>query len=272
MNGAFIDYLNLNKAQLEQKCGVRFCCYFFNRTFHKAQFYAEKFQGIALKSLAESEFVKHQIKAIDALFLGVKPQQLDELDLNFSLDVFNSSAIVSILAGSSRDEIAHRFQTTPGRVVRLMANLSIAKKEGIILSYGDQSFPWIKDLLLEAGQFISLDSEEHIDHLTTYTASMPGILYHLLHFMALKLKEDCAREKISLPCSSELLLLQMLKGATTQAMDQSSSLNFLDLYSKVASKKGVTEAMALYLEENDIDKHLQKMFDRGFEKILQLKK
>jgi len=187
------------------------------------------------------------VNSVDILFLGVKPQQLnDALD---SLALLPSSlTIVSLLAGTSLETLAKHCESGTG-IVRTMPNTPALINQGVTAickndTVNSDALNTIQSLFDSVGS-IQFVEESHMDIVTALSGSGPAFVYALARDMVQEGVSQGLSENSALQLVSETLI-----GAAKMLQTQSKPPN--ELISDVASPGGTTEAGLNAYSEQDI--------------------
>lgn len=226
---------------------------FYNRTFEKAKLLSDYLGGIGIQK-------KSELKKYDFIFLGVKPQNIDEIGF-LKNHLKPTSTIVSLLAAIDLSQLQTFF--SHDKITRLMPNLGAFVKEGVYLqintsSVEESAIKSIKQILSFSGETFDIDTEETFDHLTMYTSCMPGVISNLFQIISEQMtfiESDPEKKK---------LLTKTLLGTAHYLKGSDEAESFGDVTAKVASKGGVTEALNKSLVANEIE----KTFKIGFESAM----
>ncbi|MEO1731908.1 MAG: pyrroline-5-carboxylate reductase dimerization domain-containing protein [Pseudomonadota bacterium] len=183
----------------------------------------------------------------DAVLLGFKPQQLDELAPVFIRLAGEGVAVHSLLAGLSLDQLRKAFPSAKAHV-RVMPNLaSRINKSPVILAHdglseGDQAA--VGALYEELGTAVWLEDESNYDLLTALAGSGPGFVYRFIDALAI------AAERLgAAPEHAQSLAKAMVDGASSLAA--ASDISPGELANRVASPKGMTREGLDVLDSNE---------------------
>ena len=208
----------------------------------------------------------------DALLLGVKPQQLDDVAPALGAMIGPQTVVLSILAGVELTALASRFPTARAHV-RIMPNLSAAigkspvalAERGLDPAGREAIFALMQPL--GSPQWIA---EESFDLVTALVGSGPAFVYRFIDALA-----KGAAELGLDPADSEKLSLAMVEGAALLA--SSSPQRPGELAERVASPGGTTRA-GLDVLDNDaalariVCETLRAARDRGAEMAQEARK
>ena len=187
------------------------------------------------------------IDQVDLIFLGVKPEDLNTLNLDFK-----NKIIVSMAAKTNLDSLIKLFGNRP--IVRIMPNLNVAINQGSIAytSYqlNEQTNQEIISILNLLGKVWIID-ETKFSGFVALAGSLPALLYRFIDVIS-----DTATEE-------GYLKAEALKIASYTISSSATYLNQIksdpkELITKVASKNGTTEAGLTLLKENNFDEILSE--------------
>jgi pyrroline-5-carboxylate reductase len=255
MKIAVIGCGNMAKSVVEQiyksNKSVNFYTYTPSQT--RALDLANIVNGIHVKSLDDFDYDN-----IDIWLFGFKPQQVNEVKLQFNGRLKNKK-IVSMLAAISIEKVHRLFGSE--NILRIMPNTPIGLGEGVTLylsnfkSLSEEFMP-----LLEVGSVnIETDSDTQLDELTVFSGSGPAYIFYFALSLQKKMIQMGYSEKLSRKLINQLFL------GSSKLIEQ-SSLSLDDLINQVTSKGGVTiEAIKSYrdarlnkISSDAIDKALEK--------------
>ncbi len=188
-----------------------------------------------------------QVKNVDWVLLGCKPQQLK--DLSVTLDNrFKESLFVSMLAAVSE---ADQLKILGAKdLIRIMPNLPVEYNEGICLLSSDTGKSRLGSFqtLFEKLGTSMVVKEEELDELTLLTGSGPAFFYEFARELSASFSslDDLAREK---------LIRQVMKGSSHSA--QHSKLSLTEMTEAVTSKAGVTIAVLSHWRESNFSEFVK---------------
>lgn len=171
----------------------------------------------------------------DALMLGVKPQQLDDIAVH-AARLAGVPLLISILAGVEPDAIAARFSA--GTIVRAMPNLPVAFGKGVVALNGVEADTdaraAIDALMAPLGLNVWIEADQ-FDAVTALAGSGPAFVYRFIDGLA---GAGCA---VGLPVelAQRLAIATVEGGALAAAGAQEPPSVLAD---RVASKGGSTRA------------------------------
>lgn len=121
----------------------------------------------------------------DAVMLGMKPQQIDDVAAMHGAAIVGVPLLISILAGVEEAAIARRFRA--GALVRAMPNLPVAIGKGVVAlhsaSAGDNARAGVDTLMAPLG-LVEWVRPDQFDVVTALAGSGPGFLYRYIDAMA----------------------------------------------------------------------------------------
>ena len=216
-----------------------------------------------LRSIPEEKF--------DAIVLGVKPHMLGRVAADVAKVAGADTAILSILAGVTLDDLRDRFPRA-GSVVRIMPNLAVALGKSplaLVADGPDGSGPdssWRRafdNFLAPLGTPEWLPDETQYDLVTALAGSGPAFLYRFIDALG------SAGRRLGLESEqADRLALATVEGAA--ALAASSPHDPAALADRVASPGGMTREGLDVLDAGDalidlLTRTLQKARDRGAE-------
>lgn len=174
-----------------------------------------------------------QVKNVDWILVGCKPQQLKDL-ANTITDRFKESLFVSILAAVSEED--QRAILSAKDLIRIMPNLPVEFNEGICLLCSTSAKARLisfETLFSKLGTSLIV-TEPELEELTLLTGSGPAFFYEFSRELAgaFESLDEIKREK---------LIRQVLKGSSVTV--QYSKQNLSEMTDAVTSKGGVTIAV-----------------------------
>lgn len=223
----------------QKKPEERFLTY--TPSFTRAQTLAEAVKGEAVKELSD-------LRECDALIIGCKPQQFEELAANLT-KAFDLSGkyIISIMAAVPAVSVIDKLGSK--MVTRIMPNTPALLGEGVSLAFHskDVTESWRQksyEYFSACSKVHILNSESLFDQVTTVTGSGPAYVFYFAKTLADNLKAWGVNES-----DSRAMVTQLFKGAAA-LMEASPDKNLGTLIDEVTSKGGVTiEAVKVYQEK-----------------------
>lgn len=214
----------------------------FTPSFTRAQVLAEAVKGRAVNELSE-------LQNCEAVIIGCKPQQFDELAGNLMkvLDL-SQTYIISIMAAVPAESIRKKLGAR--MVTRIMPNTPALMGEGVSLTFHSEAVTadWRKrceQYFSACSKVHQLESEALFDQVTTVTGSGPAYVFYFAKTLADNLKAWGVSES-----ESRAMVTQLFKGAAS-LMEASPEKDLGTLIDEVTSKGGVTiEAVKVYQGKN----------------------
>jgi pyrroline-5-carboxylate reductase len=234
----------------------KFCLYTPTQT--RAHDLAKLLDGDVLKNPHEVwDWVKIN-GPIHYVFLFFKPQQMPA-GLDPWLDLFrlHKASMVSFLAAVDIQQLtAIAGINTP--IVRVMSNTAAKIAAGVHLWACNSSYHGneIQELLAVSGKVFAV-SEGQLDKLTTVTACLPGLLFHL----SSKLKLYAESFGLHSPQSDEMINEVLWGASLYQKLEGKKSEILRD---EVTSKGGMTESALVFIEQNKIFESFIQALDIAF--------
>lgn len=203
----------------------------------------------------------------DIIWLGIKPQNSEEvLEQVRELD-FSGKTVVSPIAGKSIDYIERYIgKSTP--IVRIMPNLAIEYGNSVTAVACNESHSSLKeeiiDFLKEAGQVVFVP-ETHFALFTAIFGSGPAFLLKLIDVQRSRILElGMAENEVN------IMMAGLLSGTADYFRNNCDQFTIDQLISNIASRGGTTEAGLKYLKDNNIDKHYDNVIDMAVKRGVEL--
>lgn len=204
-----------------------------------------------------------ELDSENLIILAVKPNKISEVVREFKKE----HLFISIAAGIKTSTIKELKPNSS--VVRLMPNLPLVARQGVIGMFGDKSnYPITKELFTPLGKIIELENEELMDAITALSGSGPAYVFSFLHAMA----EGGVKCGLSYNISFELAL-QTLKGSVAyieQLKNENLFHHPIELRNKVTSPAGTTIYGLEVLEENSFHSSLMKAIFAAYQRAKDL--
>lgn len=203
----------------------------------------------------------NQVKAVDVVLLGCKPQQLKDLSVTLPSHL-RSNLFVSMLAA-----IPEKTQLDilgAKEMIRIMPNMPVKHREGITLLSSESAQSRLKSfetLFSKLGTSMAV-KEEELEELTLLTGSGPAFFYEFAKNFSESFEslDEKAREK---------LVRQVLKGAAVSALNSTEDLSVMR--EAVTSKGGVTIAVLEHWWNENLGQLIRAGINRGKERAQELK-
>lgn len=189
------------------------------------------------------------------VMLGFKPQKLDEVVPELDSHVGSETILVSMLAGVKAETLRQRFPHA-GVIVRVMPNLPVAQRRGVVALYSDDLDPvaraTVGALMTVLGLAPWCDDERQFAAIGAVAGAGPAYFARLAEAMAR------GGERLGLdPELAEAVAAQTLAG--TGAMAAATGESMAGIAKRVASPRGTTEQGLAVLDAPD---GLQPLVDR----------
>lgn len=202
----------------------------------------DELKAIKCKSCAEV------VKAVEYIFLAIKPQQLDEVLDEMGGEVDESKVIVSILAGITDEYLASRT-TQNAKVVLVMPNTPLLLGEGATaLSRNehvtDTEFSLVCDIFGSCGIY-SVVPKDKMKEIIAINGSSPAFIYLYAQYFI----EYAESVGIDRQAATELFA-KSLTGSAKMITDSGRTID--ELITMVSSKGGTTIAGLEKLRENGL--------------------
>lgn len=192
--------------------------------------------------------------------LSMKPQDLlaaiDPLGGIF----LEKQIVISLAAGVKLNTLKKHLPLC--RWIRLMPNTPTLIGQGLVGYFTDQEEDSYLDTLVEdlfkpLGRCVKLKDEEQFESFMVSCSSGVGFVYELMIYWQDWLIEHGFEEDLA-----KSLTLETFQGAT-QLARQSGQIDLEELQTRVASKKGVTEAGLQSMRESEIERSLRVAFEKA---------
>lgn len=219
---------------------------------------ASKLSGrVGARSVADLS----QVKNVDWILVGCKPQQLKELSATLD-GRFKESLFVSMLAAVSEEDQLKILGAK--ELIRIMPNLPVEYNDGIILLSSITAkgrLSSFQTLFEKLGNSLIVQESE-FEELTLLTGSGPAFFYEFARELAASFTslDEAQREK---------LVRQVMKGSSLSA--QNSKLSLQEMTDAVTSKAGVTIAVLNEWRESKFSQFIQKGIEAGRKRTEEIK-
>ncbi|MDP3397928.1 MAG: pyrroline-5-carboxylate reductase dimerization domain-containing protein [Bacteroidales bacterium] len=210
------------------------------------------------KNLKCSMSVNELVANSDIIWLGVKPQNLDEVLSQLANTNINDKLIISPVAGKKIAYIEHALgHKMP--IIRIMPNLAMEYGNSVTAYTTNHAVHkhknFTKKMLQSSGQLIEID-ETHFDLFTAIFGSGPAFLLKLIDVQKEKIRELGLKDN-----QMNNMLAGLLEGTAAYYRNNCNNFSIDELISNIASKGGTTEAGLNYLNENHIDTHFENVIN-----------
>ncbi|MBL7545719.1 MAG: pyrroline-5-carboxylate reductase [Bdellovibrionaceae bacterium] len=199
------------------------------------------------------------VEKSQVVVLAMKPQ-----DLLAAIDpmggIFQEKQIViSLAAGVKLNTLKKHLPLC--RWIRLMPNTPTLIGQGLVGYYTDQTDSYldtlVEDLFKPLGQCSKLKDEEQFESFMVACSSGIGFVYEMMIYWQDWMIEYGFEEEVA-----QNLTLQTFLGASLLAKG-SPHLTLEELQTRVASKKGVTEAGLQSMRDSEIERSLRVAFEKA---------
>jgi pyrroline-5-carboxylate reductase len=222
--------------------------------------------GESAKKLAQSIGCRYvlcldEVREVDFVWLGCKPQQLKALASSIS-GKFKHATFVSLLAAVP--EVEQLKILAVNKLVRVMPNLPVKFKRGVTLlssSSAKEDLKKVKSLFSLLGLAHEV-MESELDELTLLTGSGPALFYEFT---------KCLFHSFSslAPAEREKLSRMVLQGAGEAVAIDDNDLDVM--INAVTSKGGVTIAVLENWRKNGMDKLISDGVRSGLKRSEEIK-
>ncbi|MCF7905638.1 pyrroline-5-carboxylate reductase [Candidatus Gracilibacteria bacterium] len=185
------------------------------------------------------------LRSCDVVLLGIKPQNLSEIQLHFT----QKAIVISMLAGTPIDRIRSSVKGNAA-FVRIMPNLGQFVGKGITglffdtqSEFSEEERQQVKEIIEAGGAMLEFSRESQIDALTSISGCGPAYFFFLGETL-----ECLAQEMGFSEAEARVAVRQTFLGAA-RLLEQNETLSFREATQRVASKGGVTERALEVLKE-----------------------
>ncbi|WP_332692765.1 pyrroline-5-carboxylate reductase [Halalkalibacter lacteus] len=211
---------------------------------------------------------EHVLAEADVVILAMKPAGVQKAIELIRSNTTENQLFISVLAGITTDYISYLLgHNAP--VVRVMPNTSAAVGSSATVfspgKYVQDEHLNITESLFQAVGMVRQVKEEDVDSVTAIAGSGPAYMYYLVEAMFDSLKELHLDRKLG-----EELILQMIQGSVDllKSTDQTPR----ELYQKVKSPGGTTEAGLQVLENNQAQEIMINCIKRAAQRSKEITK
>ncbi len=212
----------------------------YDKAFKKAKELSKHANIASVKDLS-------QLKRADFIILAVKPYHIAEVAQSVKADIKPLTVIVSVAAGVQISKIQKLFSHKA--VVRIMPNLGLLVGQGIAAwkatAVNAKQKLAVKKLLNHISENFEVKQESEIDKITAISGSGPAYFFYLADAL-----QKAARNLGFDNRTSRLLVEKTFLAAAALQ----SEVEYSDLISRVASKKGTTEKAIKVFNSKHLDK------------------
>jgi pyrroline-5-carboxylate reductase len=229
-------------AKVLAKAGQK--VFVYDQTYVKVKALAKHTNIVAVKDL-------NQLKKADFIILSVKPFQIADVAKDIKADLKPSAVIISIAAGVKIFKIQKLFSHKAA--VRVMPNLGLLVGQGIAgwkaNGVNGKQKVVVKKLLNLVSENFEVKQESEIDKVTAISGSGPAYFFYLADSL------QKAAKNLGFDNKTSRLLVEKTFSAAAALQ---SGIEYPDLISRVASKKGTTEAALKIFKKYGLDKIIVK--------------
>lgn len=182
------------------------------------------------------------------VFLGCKPQQLDQVAPELSRHVTGATTVVSILAGVELAALRQRFPNA-GAIVRALPNLPVSVRRGVVALHSNDAPQHVRDHLSQLfsmlGYGIWTNDEAGLAAIGSVAGAGPAYVARFIDALAKAgVDRGLSFETASAIALETVLGTAWMAAATRESMDR--------IAERVASPKGTTEAGLAILDREDV--------------------
>ena len=176
--------------------------------------------------------------------LGFKPQKLDEVAPQLAGMIGKDALLISLLAGVEVQTLRQRFPDA-GKIVRVMPNVTVAVRRGVLAVYGEEldsgQRSRLTELLAPLGHIVWCGTEAELGVVGSVAGSGPAYVARFIAALASAGEERGLDASVALTIVRETVFGTGWLAATTgEAMD--------DIVRRVMSPNGTTQAGLKVLE------------------------
>lgn len=200
----------------------------------------------------------------DVIVLAVKPQQIKEVAVQLGSQLSAGQIVLSIAAGIRLMDLARwlgcqntrslGYQNAGVVLVRAMPNTPALIGAGITGLYSispltDGQQKRVEAIMIAAGAYVWIRSEEEMDAVTAISGSGPAYFFYFIEAL------EQAGKELGLPeQTARMLALETALGAARLAHESTESPT--TLRERVTSKNGTTERALLSMQANHVKEHI----------------
>ncbi len=216
----------------------------------------QKLESLGIRTVSQNEDL---ISQCDIIVVATKPQDLVPAIEPLGSQFLPNQLVISLAAGISLKTL--QSKTPQCRVVRLMPNTPSIISRGVlgyVSNVQDGTVEAIMDdLFSPLGYVIKVDDEEQLESLSVACAAGTGFVFELMLYWQEWLEEHGFASHVARKMTVETFL-----GAALLASENKDA-PIDDLLSKVASKKGITQAGLESMRELEIERALRYSFEKA---------
>ncbi|MBU2524054.1 pyrroline-5-carboxylate reductase [Patescibacteria group bacterium] len=223
----------------------------------------EEFESVKCVKTEEAGFAA---KNVDVVILAVKPQTFTGLGKVIRANISENTLIISVMAGVEISYITEALGVK--NVVRVMPNIPLKLKKGVIAYYAQESVvrdfhPLINKILGGWGTTIEVNSEDKLDKITALSGSGPAYFYLLAKVMV----DKAVKMGFDKDQANKIVRGTFIGSA---AMIEMTGSDFEDEIYKVASKGGTTEAALKFFEISGFGEIVDKAVEEAYKRSKEL--
>jgi pyrroline-5-carboxylate reductase len=182
------------------------------------------------------------------VFLGFKPQQLDEVAPGLAGYLTQATTVVSMLAGVETTVLRQRFPNA-GAIVRVLPNLPVSVRRGVVGVYSGDAPQHVRDhlsnLFAMLGYGIWTNTEAQLAAIGSLAGAGPAYVARFIDALAKAgVDRGLSFETASTIALETVLGTAWMAASTRESMDS--------IAERVASPKGTTEAGLAVLDREDV--------------------
>ncbi|MFC0470438.1 pyrroline-5-carboxylate reductase [Halalkalibacter kiskunsagensis] len=211
---------------------------------------------------------EHVLAEANVVILAMKPAGVQKAIESIRSYTSENQLFISVLAGITTDYISYLLgHNAP--VIRVMPNTSAAVGSSATVfapgkSVKDEHLT-ITESLFQAVGMVRQVKEEDVDSVTAIAGSGPAYMYYIVEAMFDSLDELHLDRQLG-----EALILQMIQGSVD--LMKNSGHTPRELYQKVKSPGGTTEAGLKVLEDNQIQETMRNCINRAAQRSKEITK
>ncbi|MFH1053016.1 MAG: pyrroline-5-carboxylate reductase [Candidatus Woesearchaeota archaeon] len=209
--------------------------------------------------------IKQMIEICDIIIISVKPQDLEELSLEF--ENISDKLIISIMAGVKISVLKEKLKAD--KIIRVMPNLCCLVKEASSAyttreGVSEDDIKYAERIMKSFGTVIRID-EDLMDAVTGLSGSGPAYVAKFVKSLAnAGVNQGLSKNQ------SYKLALQTVFG--TGKLLKEGKINADELIEMVSSKKGTTVAGMSVIEDSDFEEIILRTVEKATERSKELGK
>lgn len=198
----------------------------------------------------------------DYIFLGCKPQNLNEIASLPKKNYTQNTVFISILAGVSIEKIRKIFPVE--NIFRAMPSLAFEYGKSIIAVFSGGNHKENVLKMFTPNEVISCKSEEEIDEFTAIYGSGIGFVFEVMNSFYEASQKFLPNEE------KRNIILNLFQNAVLY-MKENPDVSFAKAVQNVASKGGTTEAGLKEIKAGNLQEVIQNAMNSAFKRAKELR-